>query len=322
LSALGLQIPRWLVRLGQVGITLGLLALIWRAADGPEAVRSLAASHWGWLSLGFVLLSIQTFLSALRWQLTAGRLGIEIGTGQALAEYYISQMVNQSLPGGVIGDANRAVRSRGRGGLVAAGQAVVFERLTGQMALFATLGVSFVVTLVVPGGLEWPRWLIVPVVLFLMIGLCLPFLVQGAIYVPGSVGLAARQVRASFLQSVAARPALTRQILLSLGTTLCNLSAFAVCARAVGVDLGVPAIFSLVPLILFAMVIPISISGWGLREGAAAALFPIAGATASDGLAASVAFGLVLIATVLPGFFLVWVKPSPKLHETGQKTPN
>lgn len=322
MSALGLQIPRWLVRLGQVGITLGLLALIWRAADGPEAVRSLAASHWGWLSLGFVLLSIQTFLSALRWQLTAGRLGIEIGTGQALAEYYISQMVNQSLPGGVIGDANRAVRSRGRGGLVAAGQAVVFERLTGQMALFATLGVSFVVTLVVPGGLEWPRWLIVPVVLFLMIGFCLPFLVQGAIYVPGSVGLAVRQVRASFLQSVAARPALTRQILLSLGTTLCNLSAFAVCARAVGVDLGVPAIFSLVPLILFAMVIPISISGWGLREGAAAALFPIAGATASDGLAASVAFGLVLIATVLPGFFLVWVKPSPKLHETGQKTPN
>lgn len=322
MSALGLQIPRWLVRLGQVGITLGLLALIWRAADGPEAVRSLAASHWGWLSLGVVLLSVQTFLSALRWQFTAGRLGIELGTGQALAEYYISQVVNQSLPGGVIGDANRAVRSRGRGGLVAAGQAVVFERLTGQMALFATFGVSFVVTLVVPGGLVWPRWLIVPVVLFLMIGLCLPFLVQGAIYVPGPVGLAARQVRASFLKSVVARPALTRQILLSLGTTLCNLSAFAVCARAVGVDLGMAAISGLVPLILFAMVIPISISGWGLREGAAATLFPVAGATASDGLAASVAFGLVLIATVLPGFLLVWVKPAPKLHETGQKTPN
>jgi hypothetical protein len=51
------------------------------------------------------------------------------------------------------------------------------------------------------------------------------------------------------------------------------------------------------------MLIPISVSGWGLREGAAAALLPIAGATASGGLAASVAFGLTFIAAVLPGFF-------------------
>ncbi|MEM7718492.1 MAG: UPF0104 family protein, partial [Pseudomonadota bacterium] len=47
--------------------------------------------------------------------------------------------------------------------------------------------------------------------------------------------------------------------------------------------------------------IPVSISGWGFREGAAAALFPLAGASASDGLASSVAFGLTFLVVALPG---------------------
>jgi hypothetical protein len=78
LTALGLHIPRWLVRLAQVAIASGLLALIWRAADGPEAARSLAASDWRWLALAFVALSVQTVLSALRWQLTARQFGIAL----------------------------------------------------------------------------------------------------------------------------------------------------------------------------------------------------------------------------------------------------
>jgi hypothetical protein len=57
------------------------------------------------------------------------------------------------------------------------------------------------------------------------------------------------------------------------------------------------------------MLIPLSISGWGFREGAAAALLPLAGATASGGLASSVAFGLTFIAAVLPGLVFVWLKP-------------
>ena len=108
-------------------------------------------------------LSVQTVLSALRWKLTARQLGIRLGAGPAIGEYYLSQVVNQSLPGGMIGDAGRAVRSRSQAGLVAAGQAVIFERLAGQIAMFATLTMAFLATLAVPGGFEWPRWLAAPV---------------------------------------------------------------------------------------------------------------------------------------------------------------
>jgi uncharacterized membrane protein YbhN (UPF0104 family) len=301
----------------QVGIALVLLALIWRAADGPEAARSLARSDWRWLALAFGVLSAQTVLSALRWQLTAGQLGIALGTGQAVREYYLSQVVNQSLPGGMLGDANRAVRSRGQAGLLAAGQAVVFERLAGQIALFATFCVGFVMTLVVPGGLEWPRWLFVPAAVLLAIGLSLPVLAYAITFLPGAAGRTARDFRDAFVKALVARPAWPGQVGLSLGTTVCNLCAFAFCARAVGVELGPGAVAALVPLILFTMLIPISVSGWGLREGAAAALLPVAGASASGGLAASVAFGLVFIATVTPGLLLLWLKPRPKAKESG-----
>jgi hypothetical protein len=56
------------------------------------------------------------------------------------------------------------------------------------------------------------------------------------------------------------------------------------------------------------MLIPLTISGWGVREGAAAALFPLAGTTASEGFAASVAFGLVLLVAVLPGLLTLWLR--------------
>jgi uncharacterized membrane protein YbhN (UPF0104 family) len=230
--------------------------------------------------------------------------------------------VNQSLPGGMVGDAGRAVRSRGQAGLVAASEAVVFERLAGQIALFVTLGVAFLATLAVPGGLEWPRWLIAPVVVVLAVGLSLPVLAQAAIYLPGAVGRGAAQFRGAFIRALAARPALPGQVVLSLGTTLCNLAAFAFCARAVGVDLSVAAVAALVPLILLTMLIPISVSGWGIREGAAATLLPVAGATASGGLAASVAFGLVFAASVLPGFLLLWLRPRADARETGQLHPH
>lgn len=303
------HIPGWAVRIFQFLIAGGLLAILWQAADGPQAARDLAASDWRWLALAVLVLSLQTVLSALRWKLTARQLDISLGSVEAIREYYLSQVVNQSLPGGMIGDAGRAVRSRSQAGLVAAAQAVVFERLAGQIAMFAILAVAFVSTMSVPGGLEWPRWLAAPVAILLAAGFSLPVLGQAATFLPGATGRALRQVRSALYRALAARPALPGQILLSAGTALCNLAAFAFCARAVGVELSLAATAAIVPLILFTMLIPISVSGWGLREGAAATLLPIAGATASGGLAASVAFGLSFLFAILPGVLLVWLTP-------------
>ena len=59
------------------------------------------------------------------------------------------------------------------------------------------------------------------------------------------------------------------------------------------------------PIILFTMV-PISLAGWGVREGAMVVGFGLVGVPAADALALSVTFGLVNAVTGLPGG-LLWL---------------
>jgi uncharacterized membrane protein YbhN (UPF0104 family) len=292
---------RWGFRAIQIGAAVAIFAILWHAADGREALRLLANADPVWFVAALAALTVQTVLSALRWRLTASRLGITVSGRRAVSEYYLSQVINQSLPGGMVGDAARAVRSRAQAGLAKAGQAVVLERLMGQVVMFLVLATAFAVTWVVPGGLVWPSAIAFPVALALAAGVALPPILLTARHLPGALGRWAAILHGIIHTGLLQPGTLGRQILLSIGTAACNLAAFAFCARAVGVSLPLGTILAIVPLILFTMLIPISFSGWGLREGAAAALFPIAGATAAQGFATSVAFGLAFIVAVLPG---------------------
>lgn len=299
-----------LIRMAQIAMAIGLLAWLWQAADGAEAVRHLAGADPVWLLAALAALTLQTILSALRWRLAAAQLGIAIGRGTAVREYYLSQIVNQTLPGGVLGDAGRAVRARAQAGLVASGQAVVFERLAGQIAIFALMTIAFLATLAVPGGLDWPRWALGLVASLTGIGLGLPVALRLLSRVaPGRLGRGLCGLGQGFLRTMAAPQVRNRQIALSLGTALCNVAAFALCAQAIGAPLPVAAALALVPVILFTMLIPLTVSGWGLREGAAAALLPLAGLTAAEGMAASVTFGLVFLVSSLPGAAVLALNP-------------
>ncbi|MER3388589.1 MAG: lysylphosphatidylglycerol synthase transmembrane domain-containing protein [Microcella sp.] len=316
---------RAVVRLAQAAATIALLVLLWRIADGADALSVLLAADAVWLLAALVALTLHTLLAAERWRVTAGALGLPLAWSHAVREYYLAQLVNQTVPGGVVGDASRAVRSRAQAGLTIAAQAVVVERLAGQVAVLAVMLGAFTVTAVVPGGLTWPTWVLALVAVITAASITGLLLLGAAARVPGRLGPRVTELARTAGTALAGRRVIVRQLLLSGGTTACILAAFAFCARAVGVDLSIAAVLSLVPLILLTMLIPLTISGWGLREGAAAALLPLAGATASEGLATSVAFGLVALASVLPGAAIVWVRSpdratrSTASHDAGSK---
>ncbi|MEM7488358.1 MAG: lysylphosphatidylglycerol synthase transmembrane domain-containing protein [Pseudomonadota bacterium] len=279
------------LRIAASGLLVGLL--FW-ATDPVAAAARLAGADPVWLALAGLALTAQTVLMAFRWRLTAGRLGLRIGRRRAVGEYYLAQVVNMTLPGGVVGDAARAVRSRDGTGLARAALAVMIERLAGQIALFALAAIGFAAAFATPGGLLWPAG--GPVVLAIALGI--------ATLAPLSIRRLAPGVWRPLRRALTARRVWPRQAALGLVIAILNLSAFAACARATGTALGVEAVFTIVPLVLTAMLIPLSVAGWGWREGAAAALFPLAGADPAAGVAASVAFGLVLLAISLPG--LLW----------------
>ncbi len=77
-----------------------------------------------------------TVLSALRWRLVAQRVGLTLPLGDAIAETYRAIFLNAVLPGGVLGDVDRAVRHGRSSGDVARGaRAVAIERTAGQLVL-------------------------------------------------------------------------------------------------------------------------------------------------------------------------------------------
>lgn len=276
-----------------LAVPVAVLALVWQLADGPAALRRLAAAEPLWLAAALVTLHAQTVLSALRWRLASRGLGIAMTAGHAIREYYVAQLGNMTLPGGVAGDAARALRARGAVGLGPAAAAVAVERLAGQGALMAALAAGAGLSLALP-RVAWPSavW---PAALAAG---ALAMLAGGAMLAAGGHA-AGRTARAGLLA-----PGLwPRQALLSAAIVALNLASFALTARATGTALPIVAVLALVPLILTAMLIPATVAGWGWREGAAAALFPLAGAAAAAGLAASVAYGVLLLISALPGAF-------------------
>ncbi|PQO22008.1 lysylphosphatidylglycerol synthetase family protein [Rhodobacteraceae bacterium WD3A24] len=272
----------------RLALPLAVLAVLWHLFDGPEALRHLAGAQPGWLAAALGLLSVQIVASALRWRLTAARLGQPLTRAHAVREYYLATLANMALPGGILGDAGRALRARAGVGIAASAQAVVIERLAGQVALFALLMAALVAA-----PLPWP-------------GTALWVAAVAAVFLAALIGLRrgpgpARRFGAALRLAWLSDGVWRRQLGLSVLILGCNIGAFAACAAAVGATVPPGAALVLIPLTLAAMLVPVSVGGWGLREGAAAALWPLAGGSAEGGIAASMAFGLLALAASLPG---------------------
>ncbi|MBE3640714.1 lysylphosphatidylglycerol synthase domain-containing protein, partial [Mangrovicoccus algicola] len=120
-------------------LSVALVAAVLALPGIEQVAARLRAAEALWLGLCLLLLTLVTLLSALRWRLTAAALGLDLRPGRAIREYYLAQIVNLTLPGGVLGDAARAMRTRGTGPLGPAAQAVVLERAAGQAAMAAVL---------------------------------------------------------------------------------------------------------------------------------------------------------------------------------------
>ena len=74
-----------------------------------------------------------------------------------------------------------------------------------------------------------------------------------------------------------------------------------VAARTAGVTRSPGELLPLALLVLAAMALPLSIGGWGPREGVAAWAFALAGLGASLGVTTAVVYGVLVLVASLPG---------------------
>ena len=281
----------WCRVLASVVLLAGLFAWI-RPADLLGMLDTLSLP---WVLLAFSIAAPQLLLSAWRWRLTAGFLGIALPFRHALREYCLGNLLNQILPGGVAGDVSRAWRhARNTDSSREAWHAVLIERAAGQGVLLACA------LLALPFSPEIRSVVRSALATGTSAGLAAvaAVLLAGALIARRFTPALGRLAR-DFARSVLARAALLRQLALSLALLGSYVAVYLCCARALGVD--TPA-FTLVPLVfwvLVAMALPLSLAGWGVREGAAAALWLLAGMPAAEGVAISLLYGTVVLLSAL-----------------------
>ncbi|MHC1550967.1 lysylphosphatidylglycerol synthase transmembrane domain-containing protein [Phyllobacterium sp. K27] len=282
-----------------------LFVLVFSLSDRKAILTSLSNARLELIFLGLLLVQIQIILSALRWSYTAARLEHPIQPASAIANYYLGSFLNMVLPSGIVGDAMRAARSRSadrRWSLPVL--AVLLERFAGQIALFLVGGTGFILWPFFDGELRPSEAL--ALMLVAVGALIVTTVVTLLIWFSGSLWWRKfiRKIGQSISVCYGLPYAWLVQGILSLTIVISYIAVFAMASAAVGAPLPIIGLVTAVPVCLLTMAIPITVGGWGTREAAAAALWPLFGLTADQGIAASILYGAIVTLGTLPGLAL------------------
>lgn len=96
-------------------------------------------------------------------------------------------------------------------------------------------------------------------------------------------------------------PSIAPQVTISVLTHIIALSSFWCCLKAFGISAPFSALMIGMPALGLLMMLPISISGWGLREATLSATLALWGIDSGITVLAAVSFGIVTLVTYLPG---------------------
>src|SRR5690242_6075070 len=278
------------------GVTV-LWFLGWRVGAAPFE-NGLRAVTWPGVAAAVTLTALTTVCSAWRWRVVARALGAGIGLPAAAGAYYRSLFLNSVLPGGVLGDVHRAVVHGRRAGDVALGlRAVVWERLCGQVIQAA---VTAVVLLTMPSPVR-------PALPYVLAGIagvagCAALVVRGTARRGRSrLTRGARAVAADLRHGLLAPGVWPQVTVASVLVVAGHTATFVIAARIAGCTAPLGELVALLMVVQTAAAIPLSIGGWGPREGIAAWAFAAAGLGAATGVPVATLYAVLMPAAGSPG---------------------
>jgi uncharacterized protein (TIRG00374 family) len=264
------------LRVGGSIAMLGLLA--WKAPDFSmdELVPEWRTSTPFWLFGAAALTFVAVVLSSMRWQAVLTALGVRSHLGHLLNHYLAGQFVSNVLPTTIGGDVLRVSRlSRENGQSPASFASVVLERLTGWLVLPLLTYIGFVIN---PGLTHLGTATNVAVALatgtlvLLVVVLVLVASHRFGARFGGNEGW--RRFAGAVhlgLERLRHHPAAAANVLVvGFAYQLSLVLAALLAAKAVGmgVAVGPTALLAFFPAVAIAQVLPIGISGLGVREGA------------------------------------------------------
>jgi uncharacterized protein (TIRG00374 family) len=324
----------WSVKLALTLVILGVIA--WKLDFRTIALAFASLSPLA-IPVAFLVIVLQAALTGIRLAMIVSTFGHRISAAHAVRISIEGIFFGQTFVSFLGSDALRIWRVRRSGlDLEKAGAAVALDRVLGIMINHALLLASLpwlfsridnepvrliLIVLALAG--------IAGTIAVLLLGYFRDGIVQAASRI---TGIRAGRIAAVAAQAITAgrhllhpHPRLFAAAAISLLSALCNGLVFFVLLLGWSVDAATALLAALlVPAVLEIAMLPISIGGWGVREGAAVLAFGTLGIPSAVAFGASVLFALL---TLILGLFggVSWLlsrKPShSKVEATGEAAP-
>ena len=322
----------------RIALSIALLWLATRNIDWQALRDTKIAINPLWFGLAFVILVLTNLLAVLRWGWLMRSVKLYRPAHEYITLYFAGGLINQGLPSTIGGDSYRAVEGsrpyhakanahkhahshahapqtldqelhqpvdlqhappRLRLGFLS----VALDRGLGLLGnnILGAFGLILGGTMLAPWGQALGWWIL------------------GAML--GAAALAAILLRAAktrrliqlildklgmpqamfALKTGLGWPTVVPQLIISVLTHVLALTSFWCCLKAFGITAPFSALMIGMPALGLLMMLPISISGWGLREATLSATLALWSIDSGITVLAAVSFGIVTLVTYLPG---------------------
>jgi len=296
--------PKIIHYLIKLGISAGLLFLIFRAVNPREALTSLTLISFPAMLAALLLQLASTCIASYRWFLIMRRIGSPEGFPFFLKSYFKGAFFNQGLPTSIGGDGIRILDcSRAKGSALDGFFGVFIDRFAGLAGLLIlNIGALTLSGDILPARIRYLLLTILSLLLVVLVALL--YLRRFQLFTRtrwlGMIG----QLSERYFQVYSTPSSISVQLGLSIIIHLFSMTALYVLGMSVGLEYSLSVYLVLVPPVILLTILPLSLAGWGIREGAMIGFFLLVGADKTRVLSFSILYGLLVLVHSLPGLFV------------------
>lgn len=293
-------------------ITIIILYIILRVINTDKLLSILYDIKIPFLLLAILFQFLSNLVASFRWNLIMTSLDFKEKLAVYIKSYFKGTFFNQALPSSIGGDAIRVLELGAKGySKREAFYGIFIDRIIGLLGLLLlNLIANFMNSNLLP---SWLFNLINLIGIGSILGLIMLVLIRKIkqfedLPILGLVYNLSRRFRKVYNN-------LTNIIIqtsLSIVIHLLSIIAIYAISIALGMDYSLWVFLVIFPPVILFTLIPISLAGWGVREGAMIGLFMLIGAPKEAVLSLSVLYGIIVIICSLPGMYF-WLTSKNKI---------
>ena len=312
----------------RIVLSIALLWLAVRNIDWETLSRSEITVEPVWFALGLCTLFCANALASFRWGWIMRSIDLRRPWLDIFGLYLSGALINQGLPSTIGGDSYRAIEAsrqmhpdaarlpslaaelhapidlnKAAPRLRLSFVAVALDRLLGLIGniLLGAVGLVLSGAVIAPWA-QSVGWMLLAATLGGAItAVCLLGLRPSRHILLGVLDRLGMTSALSALQTALGWPLILPQLALSTVIHVLTVASLGLCLRGFGSWVPFEALMVGLPALSILMILPISISGWGLRETTLSAVLSLWGVPSGITVLASIGFGVTSLVICLPG---------------------